>query len=331
MAAWTVLCAVCAGAFIAGVANGSSFMPLDRVIGALFGHGQRTDQIIVWNLRLPRVVLAALAGAALGVAGALLQRATRNPLAEPTVIGIVGGAAVGVLSFLWFFSDEANALTVSIYWQPLAAVLGAAAFSALTGYLAVSDGASPMRLLLYGVAVAALANAVTVLMIIAGPVYRASSALIWLAGSVHEAEWRDVLVLATIVAAACPLVVAMLSALDQLRLDDGSAAATGLAVNPARLSAVLLSVVLTAAAVSVVGGVGFVGLMAPHAARLLFGTGSGRHLLSTAAIGASIVMAADLIVRIAFQPLEVPTGAMTALIGAPYFVFILIRQGRAHA
>ncbi|MEL6642743.1 MAG: iron ABC transporter permease [Pseudomonadota bacterium] len=313
------------------VAIGSSFMPLDRVVAALVGAGSRSDGIILWNIRLPRVLLAGLSGAALAVAGMLLQRATRNPLAAPSILGIVDGAAVGVLVFFLLFSNEANALIVSVNWQPLAAAIGALVFAMTIGTLAYQDAVSPMRLLLYGVALAALANAIVVLMIIAGPVFRASQALIWLAGSVHTADWREVGLLSLAWLAALPALTWMIRPLDQLRLDDQTAASTGLDVIRTRIAALLLSVLMTAAAVSVVGGIGFVGLIAPHAARLLYGTDAGPQMLGSACLGAGMVMGADLLVRAAFQPLEVPAGAVTALIGAPYFIFLLIRQSRIDA
>ncbi|SFQ22997.1 FecCD family ABC transporter permease [Tranquillimonas alkanivorans] len=317
--------------FLAGVGVGSSFIPPERVIAALFGAGERTDGIIVWNLRLPRVLLAILAGVALALAGALLQRATRNPLASPSVLGVVDGAAVGVLVFLFAFSDSANLLQVSVLWQPAFAAAGAGVFALAVAGLVWRDRGDPMRLILYGVALAALANAAVVLMLIVGPVYRSSQALIWLAGSVHQAEWRDVAIVSAAVAPALPLLALMARPLDQMRLDPLSAFATGLRVELTRAAALLLSVYLAAAAVSVAGGIGFVGLIAPHAARLLLGTAAGAQMLGAALLGGAIVSGADLLVRAAFQPLEVPTGAVTALIGAPYFLFLLTRVGRTHA
>ena len=323
------ICALAIALLAAAV--GSSFMSFDRVVAALIGTGSRADGIILWNIRLPRVCLAALSGAALALAGVLLQRVTRNPLAAPSVLGVVDGAAVGVLVFLWVFSNESNALTVSIHWQPVAAAFGAFSFATCVAFLAKRDISSPMRLILYGVACAALANAIVVLLIIAGPVYRASAALIWLAGSVHTADWREVTVLAIALAISLPFIGALLKPLDQLRLDDASAQATGLSVLHTRVGALVLSVSLTVAAVSVVGGIGFVGLIAPHAARLLFGTRALAQFVGAALIGMVMVMAADIIVRLAFQPLEVPAGAITALVGAPYFLFLLIRRGRSYA
>lgn len=317
--------------FLLGVGTGSSFMAPDRVLAALLNVGSRTESIIVWNIRLPRVLLAVLAGAALAVAGVLLQRATRNPLASPSVLGVVDGAALGVLLFLFVFSNEANVLTVPIVWQPAFAVLGAFAFAAAVALLVWQNRTRPMRLILYGVALAALANAVVILLLIVGPVYRASQALVWLAGSVHQAEWREVVLLALCIATALPVIASLCTRMDQMRLDDLSAFATGLPVTATRALILILAVYLTAIAVSVVGGIGFVGLIAPHAARLLLGTRAAWQLAGAALIGAAMVVGADLLVRLAFQPLEVPIGAVTALIGAPYFLFLLIRMGRAHA
>ncbi|MEO0636814.1 MAG: iron ABC transporter permease [Pseudomonadota bacterium] len=330
IAATALAATLCVG-MIAGLALGSSFMPVDRVLAALASEGSRADTIIIWNLRMPRMLMAVLAGAALAVAGTLLQRTTRNPLAAPSVLGIVDGAALGVLLFLWWFSNEANALTVPILWQPLAAIAGAGALSGTVAVLWWREMHDPMRLILYGVALAALANAVVVLMIIAGPIFRASQALIWLAGSVHLAKWWDVQLMALALAVLVVPLIAVTRPFDQMRLDDQSAQSTGLPVAAYRAIGLLLSVLLTAIAVSLVGGIGFVGLIAPHLARLLFGTAIHQQLLGAATIGAIMILGADLLVRLAFAPLEVPAGALTALIGAPYFLFILVKKGAVHA
>lgn len=318
-----------AGVLVMGIGTGSSTMPPDRVVAALLGLGERTDQVVVWTLRLPRVLVAALAGAALALAGLLLQRATRNPLASPSVLGIVDGAALGVLTFLWAFSDEANLLTVPILWQQPAAAAGALLFAGLVALFARRDRAGALRLVLYGVALAALADALAVLMMIAGPVYRAGQALQWLAGSVHAAGWADVAVLAGALGVGMLVTIPLARPLDQLRLDDETAAATGLDVARARVAALALAVVLTAAAVSVAGGIGFVGLVAPHAARLLVGGGMAGLAPAAMMLGAGMVAGADLGARLAFAPLEVPAGAATALVGVPGLVALLLRRGRS--
>jgi len=313
---------------ILAIGIGSSWIGPDRVVAALVGQGSKTDTIIVWTLRLPRVALAILAGAALALAGMMLQRIVRNPIASPSVLGIVDGAAVGVVLFLWIWSNEANALTVSIHWLPLAATTGAATFALLVVLVAGRDAIEPSRLILYGIALAALAKALVVVLIILGPVYRASTALIWLAGSVHAAHWEDVAILSAVLAASVIAIALLIRPLDQVMLDDQSAAATGLGLVPAKAACLALAVVLAAGAVSFAGGIAFVGLIAPNIARALVGLSARAQLLTTPFIGASMVLGADIIARVVAYPLELPTGAITALIGAPYFFFLLLRQVR---
>ena len=313
---------------ILSVGIGSSWIAPGTVIEALFGAGERKHQIIVWTLRLPRALLSAEAGACLAVAGALLQVATRNALASPSVLGLVDGAALGVVTFLWVFSNEANALTVSVHYQPLAAILGALVCAFVVALLALKDGISPLRLILYGVTLAALANALVTILIVLGPVYRASTALIWLAGSVHAAHWQDVGVLALFMVAILPFLAASPRIMTQLALDETLAGASGLSVRWAQAFLLILAVVLTAGSVAQVGGIGFVGLIAPHAARRLVAGRGVRFLLTAALIGAAMVTGADIIARTALAPLQMPTGAVTALIGAPYFLYILMKASR---
>lgn len=311
---------------------GSSNMPLDRVAMALLGWGERMDEVIVWTLRLPRVALAVLAGMALALAGALLQRVTRNPIAAPSVLGITDGAAVGVVAFLWVFSDETNSLTVSIHWQPLAAAIGAFAFAALVTMLAFLDpsGRSPLRVILYGIALAALAKAAVTLMMILGPVYRAGQALTWLTGSIGAAHWSDVFVVAAGLAGAGILLATMRDTIRQLVLDTDSAAATGVPVGRAQVALLALAVGLTALAVSQVGAIGFVGLVAPHVARLFIGQFTDGYLVATALVGGVLVLGADTLARLIAAPLELPAGALTALIGAPVFLWLLLKGRRTH-
>lgn len=313
---------------IIGIGIGSSWISPARVLMALIGNGTDTDKIIVWTLRLPRVLLAILAGAALALAGLQLQRVVRNPIASPSVLGIVDGAAVGVVLFLWLWSDDANQLTVSIHWLPLAATLGAASFAALVVLLAGKEVVRPLRLILYGIAMAALAKALVTLLIIIGPVYRASTALIWLAGSVHTAHWPDVYILATVLTLSVILLAMLTRQMDQILLDDQSASASGLSVLAVKGWLLAICVILTAAAVSFAGGIAFVGLIAPNIARALVGLRAGALLFVTPFIGASMVLGADILARVVAYPLELPTGAITALIGAPYFLFLLLRQVR---
>ncbi|QDY71047.1 FecCD family ABC transporter permease [Qingshengfaniella alkalisoli] len=314
---------------VLGIGIGSSFMPPDRVLAALLRQSDGPDQVIVWTLRLPRVALAALAGACLALAGTILQRVTRNPLAAPSILGITDGAAVGVVAFLWTFSDESNNLTVSVHWLPLAAVTGAAVFTVIVATLTFADSRSdPTRLILYGVAIGALAKAAVTIMMILGPVYRASQALTWLTGSVGAAHWTDVWTVASVLALSVPLLWLAVLPLTQLQLDPDSARSTGLSLGRSQTSLIGLAVLLTAAAVAFVGAIGFVGLIAPHLARRIIAGRGAPFLIASATLGACLVLAADIIARIAIPPLELPAGALTALFGAPLFLYLLLLRRR---
>ncbi|MBR9764193.1 MAG: iron ABC transporter permease [Rhodobacteraceae bacterium] len=307
---------------------GTSFLSPTRVSAALIGAGSDMDEIIIWTLRLPRVALAVLAGMALALSGALMQRALRNPLAVPSILGVSDGAALGVVTFLYFFSNENNVLTVSIHWMPVAGVLGAIGLAAAIALLTAGDprGRDPLRLILYGVALSALAKAAVVLMMILGPVYRAGQALRWLTGAVNAAHWSDVFVVAAGLALAVPVLLLLRLPMRQITLDPASARATGLGVEPTRAALLVLSVLLTALAVSQVGAIGFVGLIAPHAARIFHGQFSGGYLLSSAVMGGLLVLGADTLGRMALPPHELPAGAVTALLGTPVFLLLLLRR-----
>lgn len=314
-----------------GAGIGASFMSPDRVFAAILGQGSDTDQIILWTLRLPRVALAVLGGASLALAGAILQVVTRNPLAAPSILGITDGAAVGVVAFLWLFSNESNALIVSVHWQPLAAVVGAIVFLFVAGVLTLSDPLrGPLRLILYGIAIAALAKAAVTMLIILGPVYRASQAMTWLTGTVGAAHWSDAAMIGGMLLVAAPVLGLSVPVLAQLQLDEDSARSTGLPLGRAQIGLVVLAVILTAGSVAHIGAVGFIGLIAPHAARLLRPSGGAAHLIATAMIGAILLLAADILARIIAPPLELPAGAVTAVIGAPLFLFLLLRRSTPH-
>ena len=328
----SLIAALAALCLVIATGLGSSFIGPERVVAAFLGHGSRMDGVIVWTLRLPRVALAMTAGMALGLGGAILQRALRNPMAAPSILGITDGAAFGVVTFLWLFSDEANVLTVSIRWQPLAAVIGALVFASLVGLLTLSDPRrrDPVRVILYGIALSALAKASVTLMMIIGPVYRASQALQWITGSVNAAHWMDVAIVTAGLVAAIPALIIMRLPMRQIVLDAETAATTGFQVDRNRVALMILSLLLTALAISQVGAIGFVGLIAPHAARLFHGQFTAGYLVATAMIGGILVLAADTLARTVASPLELPAGAVTALIGAPLFLMLILRSQRTH-
>ncbi|EGL82924.1 ABC-type transporter, integral membrane subunit [Caldalkalibacillus thermarum TA2.A1] len=297
-----------------------------NVLKALFGYGSEMEQLVVTSFRLPRIVLAILAGAALAVSGAILQGIIRNPLASPDIIGIAGGASVAVVTFFALFSDRSNSLTVSIHWLPLAAFIGAFFIGFLVYVLAWKEGVSPLRLVLIGIGLAAAMKALTTLMMILGPIYRATEANIWIIGSVHAANWREVLTLLPWVLVMGMIALFRTRHLNVQELGDEVGRGLGSAIQKERLILLILSTSLAGGAVAFAGGIGFVGLMAPHMARRLVGSAYGVLIPASALIGALIVLLADLAARTLFAPLEVPAGVFTAAIGAPYFIYLLFRQ-----
>lgn len=313
---------------LSGVAFGSTWIPIDQVTKVILGAGEKTQNLIVLQLRLPRVVIAALAGGGMAAAGFLLQKITRNSLASPGVLGVIDGAALGVVIFLALLSDESNALVTSIAYQPVAATLGALAAISLVFILSGRQASSAIRLLLFGIAIAAVAKAVTIVMMLIGPIYRTSQAARWIAGAVNEINWSEIQVTAL---AMLPLLLLSLLAARKLPpadLDEVSARGVGLDLPVFRVLIFALAAALTAVSVAFVGGVGFIGLMAPHLARLLVGRNVYAGLLGSFLLGAIMLVGADLIVRVAFAPIEVPAGTVTAVIGAPYFLFLLMGRQR---
>lgn len=321
------LLALCfAFVIVLAVAFGSTWIPPEDVVRVIVGLGERTQSIIVLNLRLPRVVLAGLAGGAVALAGFLLQRITRNALAAPGVLGVIDGAALGVVLFLMVFSNEANHLIVPISLQPLAAAFGALASITLVFALAGQQASSAMRLLLFGIAVAAMAKAVTIVLMIVGPIYRTSQAARWIAGAVNEASWDQIHLTVLVLAPLVIVALAIARHLPPADLDETSARSVGLNLPPFRILVFALAALLTATAVAFVGGIGFVGLMAPHLARMTLGRNVYVTLVGSFLLGAMMLIGADLAVRVLFAPAEVPAGTVTAIVGAPYFLYLLMQR-----
>lgn len=303
-----------------GVARGTVPLPLSAVAGALAGDGDAATVAIVRMLRFPRVVLAALVGAALGMSGAALQGALRNALAEPYLLGISGGAAVGAVLAV------AAGLTGAIV-LPLAAfagALGAVAAALVIARVAAGRG-DPRVLLVAGVIIGAFANAAIMVILADAPADAIRGALWWMMGSVAGASWGTVAVLAVYVAIGGTLLLARSREVDVLMLGHESAASLG--VDPDRTTRFifLASTLLAAATVSAAGLIGFVGLVVPHLVR---SAGLRRHrplLAGSALAGAALVIAADLIARTVRPPAELPLGAVTALVGVPFFLIQLRR------
>jgi len=300
---------------VAGVALGTIPLAPGEVLRALAGAGDPVTVSVVRQLRLPRVALAALVGAGLAMSGTALQATLRNPLAEPYLLGVSGGAAVGAV-----LAVVAGIAGVALL--PLAAFAGAvvAVVVALLVARAAGGRADGRVLLMAGVVVGALANAAIMVVLANAPADAVRNATWWMMGSVGGAEWTAVRALAVYVAVGGGILWANALDVDALTLGEEPAAALGVRVERTTRLVYLVSALLAAATVSAAGLVGFVGLVVPHLARAT-GLRTQRPLLAAAAvIGAALVVAADVAARIARPPAELPLGAVTALIGVPFFL-----------
>jgi ferric hydroxamate transport system permease protein len=282
----------------------------------------RTGKALTYVLdqRWPRVAAAALAGAALAVAGTTVQAVCRNPLAEPGVLGITAGAGAGAVGLLTLVPLAGIGLTSAV------AAAGALVAFAAVYLLSWRGGLSSDRLVLMGVGVSAFFTAVTVLIIVKSDPWNTAKALTWLSGSTYGRIPIQLLPVAVALMLTVPAAILLRRDLDLLALDEDTPRVLGVPLEPVRLAALGGAVLLTSTAVSAIGVVGFVGLIAPHAARALTG---GRHvrLLPVAALlGALLVSLADTLGRTVIAPAQVPAGLVTALLGTPYFVWLLWRS-----
>lgn len=318
LALWLVLLASVLGALCLGSELSS---PLDVLEAIVFPERSRIIGFIVNELRMPRVLLAVLVGAALSVAGLILQGIVRNPLASPDIIGVTGGASVAAVLFL---SLEGGGL--GIQWLPLVAMAGAAIVSLGIFALAWQRGVTPVRLVLIGIGIAAAMGAVTTLLVVLSPDTTAMRAYVWLTGSIYAAQWRDVQGMLPWVAVFIPLALIYARRMDVMSLGDGLATGLGLNVGCSRFVLLLISVALAGSAVAFAGGLSFVGLIGPHIARKLVNRGFAGLVLVSSIIGALIVLFADVLARVAFHPHDLPAGIFVSGIGAPFFVWLLYRS-----
>ena len=306
---------------ISALSIGEVVFSLPQTLTLLYEPDSSAQNFILHELRLPRVILALLAGAGLGIAGLIMQALVRNPLASPDTLGVTTGASVGALIWLSFFSLKYGSSAM-----PYAAMTGAAVAVGLVFLLSWRSGATPLRLVLTGVGVSALAGAGVTLILVFSPLTTTFSAWVWLSGSVYAASWEKVRQLLGIYLWALPILLILLRYMKVLQLNDNLAIGLGVAIHPRRILLLLACVILSGGAISLVGAMAFVGLIAPHLARLIIRNGFFSQLLVTACCGGCMVIIADLLARTLFLPADLPAGIFVALAGAPLFLWLLIRQ-----
>lgn len=321
--AWPAAALAVAVAALLSLAVGTRAVPPNAVLDALLHGGSSPDALVVRSLRLPRTEVGLTAGAALGVAGAALQAVTRNPLADPGILGLSQGAAAGVVLAIAFGLAHGFAGYV---WYAFA---GAVVAACLVYGIAARGrgGASPVKLALAGTALSAMTAGGTTV------VLTSSSATLdqfrfWQVGALSGRDAGTVARMLPFLLAGAVLVLACARGLDALALGDEAARALGHRVGLVRATAALGATLLTAAAVAAAGPIAFVGLAVPHLARRLVTSGGHRAVLPLSALlGAGLLLAADVAGRVVRAPAEVPAGVMTALVGVPVLVVLVRRKG----
>lgn len=311
--------------FIVSMNTGySKLSPLDT-LRTLFGGGSNKENLILFGFRLPRIVISMLVGAGLALSGCIIQGVSRNALADPGLLGINAGAGLTVILFVLFFGSQSY---LSVFTLPFLALLGGGLAAILIYALAYKreGGLAPIRLILTGVAMQAGLSALTTVLVVKLDETQFDFVATWQAGSIWGSNWKFVLALLPWLLLLIPYVLSKSRALDVLSLGDDIAYGLGASVEKERRRLLVSAVALAASCVAVSGSINFVGLIAPHLARRLVGP-RHRILLPVCALaGAVLVSVSDTVARVIAQPFEIPTGIMVAIIGAPYFLYLLVKN-----
>lgn len=306
----------------AALAVGDQAVAPGDVIGALFAREETLPvaRIIVIDLRLPRVAMAVLVGAALGVAGAATQALMRNPLAEPGLLGINSGAALaGMVVIVWVGAIPETAL-------PVFAFAGALFMSLAIYILSWQAGVTSLRIILIGIGLGSLAGAGATFLSVFGPVAEVQRAMVWMAGSLNDSRWTKVWWLILFGLPAMAVLWAMSRDLDLIGFGDEIARGRGQRVQGVTGITILATAMLAGASVAAAGPIAFVGLVAPHIARRIVGPGHSQLFPATALTGSILLVLADLGARRAMAPAQLPVGLASVLLGAPYFAYLLWKR-----
>ncbi|MDE5054203.1 iron ABC transporter permease (plasmid) [Niallia taxi] len=297
--------------------------PLE-VVRTLLGFGDNKSSLVLFDYRLPRIIITMLAGIGLGISGAILQGVSRNPLADPGVIGLHAGASFGLIMFVTYFHSLNDKAALLI---PLFTFIG----GCLTAFIIILltydryKGILPIRLILVGIAIAACFNAITLFLSLRLDEDTYTFASRWLVGNVWGRDWIHVIALLPWIVILTPIGILQSRKLDALSFGDSTAVGLGVSVLRTRLSMLAIAVALSSASVAMVGGIGFIGLVAPHLARRLVGPRHQHFLPVAGLLGMVILVLSDTVGRSIFQPNAIPAGIVVAAIGGPYFLYLLTK------
>lgn len=306
--------------FLISLGNGAVKIPIKEIIQAIVSREENINRQVIWNVRLPRTIVAALVGICLSLSGAILQGVMRNPLAGPNIIGVSAGSGLVALIILILFPEL-------YYLVPGGAFVGALLATLFIYALAWKDGALPTRLILAGVAVSSLLNAgINALMTFYPD--RVAGVISFMVGGLSATTWIQVKMILPYASLGVLLVLLLTTKLNILMLGDEIATGLGLSVERTRFIFIILSSLLAGAAVSAVGLLGFVGLMVPHIVRLFIGSDYRYLFPASIFLGGTVVMLCDTVARVLFAPMEIPVGIIMSALGGPFFLFLLRKRER---
>ncbi|WP_413300744.1 iron ABC transporter permease [Bacillus sp. 1P10SD] len=320
-----IIFALLFGTIIIATGLGSSSVSYDRIIPTLLGNGTFKEEFILFDIRLPRIIITILAGMALAMSGSILQGITRNDLAEPGMIGINSGAGVAVAVYFLFFPIDVGTF---VYLIPLVAFLGA---FLTTGILYVSSykrhvGLQPLRLILVGIGFSLALSGIMIVLISSSERQKVDFIAKWLAGNIWGTDWVFIWALLPWLIILIPFTLYKANRLNILGLSEASAIGVGIKIEKERIQLLLASIALAASAVSVTGGIAFIGLMAPHIAKALVGPRNQLFIPVSILIGGWLLLTADTIGRNITSTEGIPAGIIVSLIGAPYFIYLLQKK-----
>lgn len=311
------ICLSIAGFFIS-IMNGAVKILPSEIINAIFFEESTVNYQIIWNVRLPRTIAASLTGTCLALSGSILQGVMRNPLASPNIIGVSSGAGLMSLIVMIIFPDY-------YYLAPLGAFAGALLATLFIYFLAWKEGAATTRLILAGVAVSSLLGAGNNAIMTFFP-EKVAGVIGFMVGGLSSANWKHVDMIFPYATAGGILLLFVANKLNILMLGDEVATGLGLNVETTRFFFIIISSMLAGAAVSVVGLLGFVGLIVPHITRLFIGSDYRYLIPATIFTGSAVVVLCDTLARVMFAPIEIPVGIIMSALGAPFFLYLLRRK-----
>jgi iron complex transport system permease protein len=310
---------------IMGMGMGYSSLSYDRLIPTLLGQGTFKEEFVLFSIRMPRIIITLLAGMALALSGAILQGITRNDLADPGIIGINSGAGVAITVFFLFFPIDSGTF---VYMIPLVGFIGAI-FTACLIYLFSYNknvGVQPVNLVLTGVGFSLALSGLMIVLISSADRVKVDFIAKWLAGNIWGTDWPFIWAILPWLAILIPFTLYKANRLNLLGLSEPVAIGVGVSIEKERIVLLLTAVALAAAAVSVTGGITFIGLMAPHISKALVGPRNQLFIPVAILIGGWLLLFADTIGRNLIESSEIPAGIMVSIIGAPYFIYLLLKK-----